>query len=268
MNPDLLEKIEDFLEHRISKAELENYATENDVQDLDEKIAWFKDSILAIEADGMRNQLQDLFSKESIRIDPNINTTQKPALETLQNVHDGEDKTIVRKINSKQPIKWLMGIAATLLLFAVGSYLFSSLNQSDQNRYAEYEYIDPGLPITMSQSDNYELYDALTYYGEENYETAEAKLKKLHSNNPTNDTLSYYLGASQLYQGKTETAKTNFIKVEKNKNSVFNDKAEWLLLVCYLNENNSEKIKESLNKILAQKNHEFKERAEKLKSEL
>lgn len=261
MNPDLLEKIEDFLEQRISKAELEDYAKENDVRDLNEKIEWFKESIMAIEADGLRDQLQDLFSDESLRIDPNKNSTLQKDYSSKQETKGSDEESKVRKLN---PMRWLVSAAAALLIFAVGSYIFSSLNQSGSNLYAEYEYKDPGLPITMSQSDNYELYDALTYYEEENYETAEAKLSKLLSSKSTNDTLLYYIGACQFYQNKISLAKANLIQVEKDDQSIFNDKADWLIVLCHLKENKTAKAKEKAGKILQQEGHEFREKAEKL----
>lgn len=234
-----MEQIEAFLDGAISKAELQQQANALGETDLDEKIEWFQNTQTAIEAVGLRNQLQDILPKPQHR------------------------KARVVNLSSK---RWVWAAAASVLLLVVGYWGVTQF--SSPGLYAEYEYVDPGLPVLMSQSDDYQLYDALTYYGEGNYAVAEEKLLQIEAQYPNSDTLAYYLGASQLYQGKTAEAKQPLQKVATANDSRFTQRAEWLLVLAALKEKDTARAKELLQAILNTNDHEFLQKALDLQKEL
>jgi len=227
MNTELMEYIEDYLEGRINREELDRKAGEmEEVKDLDEKIQWFRDSQTAIEVAGLRDQL----------------------------------KGVLRSIRT------VLAAAASVLIIVVAYW---GLNRFQQpGLYSKYEYVDPGLPVLMSQSEQHQLYDALTYYGEGNYAVAEEKLSDIQAQFAGNDTLYYYLGASRLYQGKTEAARQTLQQVLQQEDSGFAERAEWLMVLSALKDKNREQAKALVQKILDNPEHEFFERAEQLQEEL
>ncbi len=239
MKEELMERIEAFLDGKISREELQRDADALGETDLQEKITWFTNTQTAIEAAGLRNQLQDILPKPQHK-----------------------EAKVVRFTRNR----WTWAIAASLLLLVVAYWGVN--NFSNPGLYAEYEYVDPGLPVLMSQSDDYQLYDALTYYSEGNYAVAEEKLLQIEEQSPASDTLVYYLGASQLYQGKTTAAEGNLSKVANVENSKFVQRAEWLLILVALKEQHMEKAKQLLQQILATPDHEFLQQAQSLQKEL
>jgi len=240
MNTELMEYIEDYLEGRINREELDRKAGEmEEVKDLDEKIQWFRDSQTAIEVAGLRDQLKGVLPKAE------------------------QKKTKVRRLRS---IRTVLAAAASVLIIVVAYW---GLNRFQQpGLYSKYEYVDPGLPVLMSQSEQHQLYDALTYYGEGNYAVAEEKLSDIQAQFAGNDTLYYYLGASRLYQGKTEAARQTLQQVLQQEDSGFAERAEWLMVLSALKDKNREQAKALVQKILDNPEHEFFERAEQLQEEL
>lgn len=239
MNELLIEKIEAFLEGEISREELQKAADEAGVAKLEEEIQWFKDSQVAIESAGLRQQLKEILPKPE------------------------KKETKVVRLRS---IRRVLAAAASVLVIVVAYW---GLNRGGQSSlYAEYEYVDPGLPVLMSQSKDHQLYDALTYYSEGDYSVAEEKLRQIQSDYPNSDTLSYYLGASLLYQGKTEAAKAPLEEVSSFSNSRFQQRADWLLVMAALKEKNREEAGSIVQRILNTPGHEFMEKAQALQQDL
>jgi TolA-binding protein len=239
MNELLIEKIEAFLEGEISREELQKMAEEAGIANLDEEIQWFQDSRVAIASAGLRRQLKEVLPQ--------------PA----------KKETRVVRLRS---IRRVLAVAASVLVIVVAYW---GLNRSGQSSlYADYEYVDPGLPVLMSQSKDHQLYDALSYYSEGNYSVAEEKLQQIQADYPNSDTLAYYLGASLLYQGKTEAAKAPLEEVSTFENSRFRQRADWLLVMAALKEKNLEEAGTLVELILNTPGHEFTDRAQALQQDL
>jgi len=237
MKQEHLEKIESYIQSKITLEELKIYANNEGIENLEENIEWIKNVTLAIEADELKKQLKQI----------------------LPVVKKQEPK--IRRLSS---IKMITGIAASLAFFVLAYWGIQNNNNSN-NLYAQYEYKDLGLPVTMSQSKNYKLYDALTYFGEENYTTCIEKLQSI--NKPHSDTVSYYLGASQYYNKNYDQAILNL------KNSIdishnFKEEAQWLIVLSSLKLNKKEKALVILNEITTKSIHKFREQANELKSEI
>jgi len=234
-----LEKLEAFLEGEITRADLERVAKLTGVDNIDQEINWFQNSQLAIETSGVRNQLEGLFSDAE---------------------HVPEKK---RAVSFVRP---LLALAAIGLVVVLG-YWVSSLNYEPQ-LYSKYLYVDPGMPILMSQSDEYHLNDAMTYYSEENYAVAIEKLGKLLPAQPTNDTIQYFLGASYLYENHIDQAIDELTIVSQDSNSIFKAKAEWLLVMTALRRDDMDKVHELLDPILSHVDHPYIDQAMLLSQEL
>ncbi len=239
MTAALIAKIEAFLEGRLSKEALQAQAEQEGVTNLDEEIKWFQDSQVAIEAAGLRDQLQEALSQ--------------PA----------EKKGIIRQLG---PLRTGFAIAASILLLVVVYWGMQS--ESSTSLYATYEYVDPGLPVLMSQSDQHQLYDALSYYSEENYTVAAEKLARLLEAGTKSDTISYYLGASLLYQGKTEEAVPALTSLSEDSASPFHLRAQWLLVLAALKADQLTEAQQLLPIIVENQTHPFFEKAKQLQLEL
>ncbi|MEL7118302.1 MAG: hypothetical protein AAFO07_02645 [Bacteroidota bacterium] len=239
MTAEFIGHIEDYLNGKLSRTELEALAVEQGVENLDEEIEWMENSILSVQLAGLRNQLKEALPKPE----------QKSAK--------------VRSLNSR---RWAIGIAASVLLLVVSYFGFFQTNEA--GLYAEFDYVDPGLPVLMSQSEDYLLYDAMSYFGEANYAVAEEKLLQIQDEYDGNDTLVYYLGASQFYQGKIDTAKEQLENIASDENSRFNQRAEWLLVLTALKSNNTNEAQQLLAIVLREPNHEFYQKAVELREKL
>jgi hypothetical protein len=238
MTAEFIENIEDFLNGKMDREDLEKIAKEQGISNLDEEIEWFKDSLSAIRAAGLRDQLKEILPKP-----------QKEA-----------------KIRRLGRNRWIIGIAASVLLIVIAYFGFVDGNNS--TLYAKYEFVDPGLPVLMSQSEDFSLYDAMSYYGEGNYTTAEEKLLQLEAASGANDTVSYYLGASQLYLGKAELAINALQQVADQEESKFNQRAQWLIVLTALKSNELAEAQDLLETVLENPEHTFYEDAQELQKEL
>lgn len=239
MNELLIEKIEAFLDGKISREELQKMAGEAGISKLEEEIRWFKDSQVAIESAGLRQQLTDVLPKP------------------------GKKETKVVRLRN---IRRVLAVAASVLVIVLAYFGFNRGKQS--SLYADYEYVDPGLPVLMSQTKDHQLYDALSYYSEGNYSVAEEKLLQVQADFPNSDTISYYLGASQLYQGKTEAAQSSLEQLSSFDGSRFQQRADWLLVLTALKEKNTDKAAELVQDILDTPGHQFIDLAQDLQKDL
>jgi hypothetical protein len=238
MTDTLIEQIEAFLEGRITRADLEQEAESMGIKDLEAEIQWVKDTQLAVEVDGLRDQLTHLLKEDS-----------QPATRSRMRV-----------------LRPLLAVAASVAVLILGYWAWNQ--QSDGDLYAQYEYIDPGLPVLMSQSDQHQLYDALTYYGEGQYSVAAEKLESLQSQGMKSDTLSYFLGASRLYAGAAEAAAEPLEQVTAMEGSSYQEKAEWLLVLQALQRKDLASANRRASDIASSDGHAFQVQAEQLLKDL
>ncbi|MCI4667862.1 MAG: hypothetical protein MRZ79_06850 [Bacteroidia bacterium] len=239
MEAELIAYIEDYLDGKSSKEELEKQAAQFEVEDLEKEIEWVRDSRLAIEMAGLREELKGI----------DFSAT--------------EEKKKIRSMKLWRP---LMAIAAAFLLLLV-VYLGIQPSENENQLYAQYEYKVPGLPMLMSQSENYLLYDALTYYGEENYAEAARRLTDIQTQFVDNDTLLFYLGASLQYEGRVEDARKPLEKLGQMPSS-FGEQADWLLVLGSIKEDDIELAQKYLKPILENKDHAFHTQAMKLSQDV
>lgn len=130
------------------------------------------------------------------------------------------------------PIKWYQLMAAALIVIAAGSFWLTE----DRNDvlFDKYFTPDPGLPTTMSTTDNYEFYKGMVTYKQGNYKEAIEQWEKLLVSETKNDTLNYFLGAANLARNNEAAAIDYLNKVLANDQFAFGEEATFYLGLAYL----------------------------------
>lgn len=164
--------------------------------------------------------------------------TLKEKLDTFHNdmpmqLHAEKAASKVRYFNVRK-------IAATVvILVAIGCFWW--INGSSNDRlYNQFFTPDPGLPTTMSKSDNFEFFDAMVNYKKGDYKLAITKWNKLQEKEPDNDTINYFLGVANLADNNTNAAISFLQKTASRPESVFHDDAEYYLGLAHLKNNNKQ----------------------------
>lgn len=216
-----LEQIERYYNNSMTveeRTEFENLLKNPEFKSQVEDI---KTLILGIETQSLKEQLNK-FHKEVI--DPN--STQEPT---------GENYFTFKKI-----------AAAAIIVIAIGSYWFFH-QDPNQKLYTKYFTPDPGLPTTMSQSADYEFYDAMVNYKQGDYKTAISKWQTLLIGQPKNDTLNYFLGVAYLANNDERSAIKYLDIVTNTKQSYFKNDAFYYLGLAHLKSDNIEDAIKNLN---------------------
>ncbi len=238
MDATTIEKIEAYLEGRLTRQTLEAGLSEEERTGLDEQIEWVRAARLAVEAEGLKRQLDELLPRPARR-----EATVRPLW--------------------RRRAAWIA--AASLALLLIGYGVVQVLQPP---RYDGYAYLDPGLPSLMGEADNYALADAMTYYSEGDYATAAARLRRLYSPAAANDTVAYYLGASLLYQDSLQAARPFLETVADTGAPPFRERAAWLLVQAYLQAGDEAGARRALAPVLDDAEHPFYEQAQQLRREL
>lgn len=160
---------------------------------------------------------------------------------------DFEKDTVNTKIKNPKvhALNWKRLLVAAVIIIAAGSFWFLTGN-TNERLYAKYFSPDPGLPTTMSNSDNYEFYEAMVTYKQGDYHTAITKWEALQRSKPNNDTLNYFIGVAYLANENETNAILYLEKVIKNPEFVFVNDANFYLGLAYLKTKNIEKAKARL----------------------
>lgn len=176
---------------------------------------------------------QTLLGVESSVLKEHLNTYHK----------EMEDVVSVPSSNKNNRV-WLIGIAAAIAV-VFGVTWMMSLSTSSEKLYAKYYTPDPGLPTTMSSTNNFAFYDAMVNYKREEYTEAIQKWEAILPEKPTNDTLNYFLGVANLANGNEASAIDYLTKAADDKNSFLKNDIFYYLGLAYLKENNIALAKEN-----------------------
>ncbi|MEZ4792204.1 MAG: tetratricopeptide repeat protein [Gelidibacter sp.] len=214
---ELLESVERYHNHTMPEDERTAFETRLD-QDATfrTQVEDIKSLILGIEEQALREQLDEFHKELPIQMD-RIETDSK-----IRFLH-------FRKI-----------AVAAIAIIALGSFWFFN-RSSNERLYETYFKPDPGLPTTMSSSDNFAFFDAMVNYKQGDYQKAIAKWEVLHEKAPKNDTINYFLGVANLTEKNTDKAISFLQEAIAQKESVFNDDAHYYLGLAYLKKNDKEK---------------------------
>lgn len=223
ISKELLEIIERYINGSMTSQELKDF---NQLLELDNefkvKVEDVKTMLTGIETQALKEKLNE-FHKE----------IPKTIIENTPN-------TKVRFLSFSK-----MSIAAALII-AIGSIWFFSTPKNEKI-YANFFKLDPGLPTTMSTTNNFAFYDAMVNYKHGDYTIAIDKWSVLQEKKPGNDTLNYFLGVAYL-ANKNVTDAIPFLErsIEAKDDFVFLDDAYLYLGLAYLNEGNMELAKKYL----------------------
>jgi len=173
--------------------------------------------------------------------------------EQLDEFHKDINKESVQKESPKiRYLQFRKFVAAAAVIIALGSFWFFNQN-SNEKLYAKYFSPDPGLPTNMSNTANFEFYDAMVNYKQGDYETAIKKWEILKSKNTNNDTLNYFLGVAYL-ANKNEVDAISFLEQSiKDKDFPLANDAYFYLGLAHLKEGHIELAKEHLEKSYIEK---------------
>lgn len=179
-----------------------------------------------------------------------IEAIQEQSLRTtLENIHrDIEEGIPIRRIPFyKQPMVRYAIAASVAILFVIGGAMLSRKHNTNEKLFASFFTPDPGLPTTMSKTDEYVFYEAMVDYKQGNYEKAILKWNPLLDEKPTNDTLNYFLGVANLASDNGEEAILFLEKTTDNTDSYFLSDAYYYLGLAYLKSGDRALAKKALS---------------------
>lgn len=218
-------RIEAYLNNSLSKEDLLIF--ENRLQNEEgfaSKVEDIKTVLTGIETQALKEQLNE-FHEE-------IATQEKDTIQFNPKV---------------KSLQWRKLAVAAALIIAAGSFWFLNRNSNEQ-LYADFYSPDPGLPTTMSSTDNYEFYEAMVSYKQGHYKDALNTWTKQLKTKVDNDTLNYFIGSALLADKKESDAISYLKEVANNDDSVFKNDAFYYLGLAYLKEGNIEHAKTNLEK--------------------
>lgn len=226
MNPktnisqELLESVESYLNGNMSSFELKAF---------EEKLQ--QDSEFKTQIEDIKMLLLGI---ESQSLKENLNKFHKDINEDMPKSNTKDRYLHFRKI----------AVAASIII-AIGSFWMFNQN-SNEKLYTDYFTPDPGLPTTMSTSDNYEFYEAMVNYKQGDYKIAITKWEALQKNKPNNDTLNYFIGVAHLADKNEKNAIPFLKKITKNSDFPLVNDAYYYLGLAYLKNDNLELAKKNL----------------------
>lgn len=166
--------------------------------------------------------------------------------EQLDEFHkDIQKQPIQNEFSKIRHLKFRKFVAAAAVVIALGSFWFFNQNSTDK-LYAKYFTPDPGLPTVMSDTADFEFYDAMVNYKQGDYKTAIKKWEVLKSKTPNNDTLNYFLGVTHLANKNEENAIYFLEQSIQNKSFPLVNDAYYYLGLAHLKKGNIELAKENL----------------------
>ena len=143
--------------------------------------------------------------------------------------------------------KWYWA-AAAVLIFISGFWFFQNQMATPQKLANQYFSPDPGLPVTMSSSSQYQFYDGMVSYKEADYVKAIAIWKSIATTNRQSDTLQYFIGVAYLNRDQYNDALQQLLPLAEG-NSKWKEKASWYLSITYLKLNQPQKAQKWLQTI-------------------
>ncbi|MCK7589651.1 tetratricopeptide repeat protein [Subsaxibacter sp. CAU 1640] len=222
ISQELLETIERYYNGSMSKDELEKFENKLEQDNVfKSQVEDIKTLLFGIESQSLKEKL-DEFHKEIPLQEQTVETSSK-----------------VRRLDF-----WKYATAAVIVI-GLGCFWFLS-GSSNERLFNNHFTPDPGLPTTMSSSDNFDFFDAMVNYKEGNYQKAIEKWEKLELKQPENDTISYFLGVAYLAKKEEASAIKYLEKTTQTSNSVFMNDANYYLGLAYLKAENTEKAIEHL----------------------
>ncbi len=218
------EQIDRYVLNEMDHNEREAFESQLKKQpELKQLVEQHKTLIEAIEIEGLKNLMDKLHDQETNRVFP-LNTNKKRPKTSFYNY----------------------AIAASLILLVsiFGVLLFDQ--NPNKKLYAKYFKPDPGLPTTMSETSNFEFYDAMVNYKQGDYEKAISKWEIIQEKNQHSDTINYFLGVAHLANENEDLAISYLKFVSDSDEKSFENETNYYLGLAYLKSDNVELAKKYL----------------------
>lgn len=187
-----------------------------------------------IEKEGL---LQDAIEEEGFRIaldDFHTSLTKQASVEETSS----KGKVISLRFWMKYAA---VACVAILITWGGVTFLTNTSQNKNEQLFATHFKPDPGLPTTMSVSDNYSFYEAMVSYKQGKYEEAIVKWEVLLKEKPKNDTLNYFLGVANLANGNEDEAITFLQWTTEHQESYFLPDAHYYLGLANIKKGNLSK---------------------------
>lgn len=152
----------------------------------------------------------------------------------------------VENIDKKPLTIWLAIAASIVILIGVSFWAITDTQSAAQKVFAKNFQPDPGLPTTMGTTSEYEFYSGMVSYKRKKYSEAIALWEPLYTENPTNDTLVYFLGVAHLAKGDNVAAEQYLKMAHSIETSIFVEEANYYLALTLLKENKVHEAKKIL----------------------
>jgi len=229
MTQEEFERIEKYLNGSLSGESLEVF---------EKRIA--SDSVFAKQVEEQR-LLQDAIEEDGLR--KSLNEIHESIAEEITDIEDS--KVVLLK-------PWMRYAAAACIALLIGWGGFTLFNDGLGNKnpneqlFAVHFKPDPGLPTTMSVSDNFSFFDAMVSYKQGDYTKAITKWEILLKEKPKNDTLNYFLGVAYLANNNEEQAITFLQWASEHPESSFSKEIYYYLGLANIKKGDLNKAKQNL----------------------
>lgn len=154
--------------------------------------------------------------------------------------------------------------AAVIAVLVSGGIWWATRATPGEQLFAEHFVADPGLPVTMSATNDPAFSDAMVSYKEGNYSVARAKWSPLLQQEPMNDTLRYYIASASLAMDDEAAATPLLEGLANDTASAFRAKSQWYLFLAYIKQGQVENARA----LSLDKDPTYGERVRAIKAEL
>ena len=244
-----IEQIEQYCEGKMSQAEKSAFEAELLLnEELNEELELYKkivDSFKITKEDSIRTNLRRI----DVELDNNMSGK-------------ANDSFSMNKYRNN------FAIAASIAIFIGLTSYFMFFYSSTDKLIASFEVEEPGLPVLMGGGANIIFDDAMSAYQQNDYQTSLTILQNLSKENPTSDTLNYFIAIIYAKTKRPNEAIPFFEKVVLNSNSIFRSKASYQLGLCYWRTNDIHKSREIFQQISSDDNSLFSKNAAEIMKRL
>ncbi len=185
----------------------------------------------------------------ALELDPALRAEVDLQRENILAIELGGVSRTLREVASEQAStkgggrNHLLKYAAAVAVVLAGAFVWLLTPSPSERLFAAYYVSDPGLPVPMSALSDAAFQDAMVAYKLGEYAEAKVKWEEILLQEPSNDTLIYYLGSAALASGDVMEAIRRLEPLSKDTSSTFHAKAKWYLFLAYVRVKDLEKLR-------------------------
>ncbi len=244
MNQEIFEKIEAYLQGRMSVEEKEQFQQQLN-QDpglqkiMEEQLALTN----AIETEGLKNKLNSIYDHQF-------------------GTHKQKGNVIFLK-----RFRPILAAASVALLVLAAWLIFRNTEQPNEQLFSQYYERPAGLPTTLGIQTNEAFSEGMIEYKLGNFSEAQQFWLPLLAQFPENDTLQFYLGINYLELSQLDSADNYLNKVAEKEESKLRMNAKWYSSLVQLRQEKKDEAFSTLSEIALDTNP-FQAQASALLEEL